>query len=180
MGNVAQVGLPGLLGLLVACATSAPPNTAGGGASHVPPPGQADGAPAEPPLSNDVRGVATLTIQTHCGGAMPAPGEVMSREQPAASRRLYVRAAGDGTQVAVVTTDAQGAFAMTLPPGEYCLVDSARADDKTQPSQWIDPECLASYRKSCDASFRVPRREPLAVALAQGCFEPCYRGPMPP
>jgi hypothetical protein len=185
-----------LLGL-AACATSAPPARTAASEPDVAgvpdaapapaPPAPPDAAPAAPPdaapavaaPSNDVHGTVALNIATHCGGAAPRPDEQMSRRQLAVGHKLYVRAKS-GKKVAEVTSDKSGAFAIHLAPGAYCLISAGKADDKTPPSQYVDAACLASYRAQCDAVFTVPRAEPVVVELYQGCFGPCYHGPMPP
>jgi hypothetical protein len=176
-----------LLGL-VACA---PPPPAAKTAASDPPgpaPSSPDAAPAPPPdaapalvaPSNDVHGTVALNIATHCGGATPRADEQMSRRQLAIGHKLYVRSRTGSANLAEVTTDKSGAFVLDLAPGEYCLIDAIKADDKTKPSEWVDAACLARYRTQCDATITVPRAEPVAVELSQGCFGPCYRGPMPP
>jgi hypothetical protein len=178
-----------LLGLVVACATSPPPakmaasDPAGRNvpvspdAAPAPPP---DAAPAAVAPSNDIHGTVALNVTTYCGGAAPRPGQQLSSRQLAVGHKLYLRSRKGGANLAEVTSDRSGAFAITLAPGEYCLISAGKADDRTQPSEWVDAACLANYRQQCDAVFTVPRAEPVAVELYQGCFGPCYHGPMPP
>ena len=178
-----------LLGL-VACATPPPPAKTAANDPSGPAPSSPDAAPAPAPPpdaapavvapSNEVHGTVALNVTTYCGGAAPRPGQQLSTRKLAAGHKLYVRAPKGRANLAEVTTDQSGAFAIHLEPGEYCLISAGKTEDRTQPSQYVDAACLANYRTQCDAIITVPRAEPVAVELHSGCFGPCYHGPMPP
>jgi hypothetical protein len=175
---------------VVACATAPPPApTAAAGnvadsAADAAPVADADAdavpdvAPAPPP--GNVHGVATLTTYLRCGGAKPRPEDPVSSVSPGAGHTLYFRRSGSRKNVATVTTDANGAFGLDLPRGEYCVIDALKADDKTPASAWTDDACLRAYRVACDLVFSAPSGGALAVPLTKSCLPPCYHGPMPP
>ena len=142
---------------------------------------RADAAPAAPDAGTtkpvEVHGSVTLAVERHCGGAAPPRDEKPRPPAVAPRYKLYVESGGK--KIATVTTDARGAFTVSLQPGEYCIVDSARADDATRASRTIEATCLEKWQRACDVTFRVPRAEPIEVALVKTCQHPCYVGPQP-
>lgn len=147
--------------------------------------------PPPPPVPGEgtlVRGNATLTAATYCGGAAPPPGMPMQSSGPAGGKKLLVRRGSvnkAGPVVAEVTTDRLGLFELRLPPGTYCLIEEGKRDlaPSGVATQFTDAKCLEEWRAACDATFRVEPGQALVstgVAFFQECFGRCYRGPLPP
>jgi len=145
--------------------------------------------PASPPGQGTlVRGNATQTSATYCGGAAPPPGMPMSSSGPASGRKLLVRrgSVNQATPVlAEVTTDQRGLFELRLPPGTYCLIEEGKRDLAPAGAvpQFTDAQCLKQWRATCDATFTVEPGQAMVgtgVAFFQECFGHCYNGPAPP
>ena len=127
----------------------------------------------------------TLSIQPPgwCGGARPPAEYQPPPAEPAANATLIVRTGGensDSAPVTTITTGADGSFSAALTEGTYCLV----LDDKKARPAAADPNrdqaCLEQHWKTCDAVVTLPASAPTEIVRSNGCFGPCYRGPMPP
>jgi hypothetical protein len=138
------------------------------------------GACAPPAPKKGISGQAFLNRAVHCGGAAPRPGEKMTDRSAAGSRQLFIRPGNknDVTKKATeVTTSPDGSFTVDLPDGEYCIVDLGKKD-MPKGGQYTDQSCLQGWVTQCDAVVKAPGS--VTVELQQGCFGPCYRGPLPP
>lgn len=142
----------------------------------------------------NVRGSATMTSATYCGGPAPLPGMPLSTTVPLGGTRLLVRGGdhnADSPVVAEVMTDAHGWFDLELPPGMYCLIGEKKrslappaAGAQAADPSFYDQACLAEEARKCDATFKVPPRPAPTVTVGVNfywpCFGLCYRGPLPP
>jgi len=149
------------------------------------------GTLAEAQSHMTVHGVATIERSTCCGGAMVRPGRVCSASE-AYSGEITVRPGtrNVGRVVAHVRVSSGGAFSLNLAPGTYCLVGDVKAGGAGRAGQRgqvaaetdanRDPECMQRYMSECESVIHVPSTARVEVRIQQGCFGPCYRGPMPP
>jgi hypothetical protein len=132
-----------------------------------------------------VHGKATQT-GSYCGGAAPSEAHLRQLQTPSPlSIKFLVRAGvqnSDAAPVATFTPGEAGAFSVSLPRGDYCVVREARsASVGGPPSQFVDEACMATWRLGCDAVWHVDAADVDGTFnLAQSCFGPCYSGPMPP
>ncbi|HEX8438678.1 hypothetical protein, partial [Archangium sp.] len=134
-----------------------------------------------------VRGQAIRTTQTYCGGARPPKGMELSRREPESGKRILVRRGSENTAsevLAEATSDAAGAFVLSLPAGTYCLVEEAkRALTPTGPTPaLVDAGCLENWHRTCDAVVEVPAsgEVPVTLDFYKGCNARCYEGPAVP
>jgi hypothetical protein len=173
-------------------------------------PGTARGAShaalSEPAASGDAserRVVSGRVVQTsdYCGGAHPPDEllEALRKEKPFPNKTIYVRAGGvnqPSEPVAKFTTDAEGRFQISLPPGTYCLIeenkklemkipDIMKENQQLPPSQayqFEGQDCLRKWWNSCDATLTVGKDDVKNVVIKfhQTCRPPCITGgPMP-
>jgi hypothetical protein len=109
----------------------------------------------------------------------------LSKRSPEPGRRLLVRRGAENTAgqvLAEVTSDASGAFILSLAPGTYCFIQEAKRALSGPAPENTDPGCLDNWRRTCDAVVEVPERgeSPVTIELHEGCFHPCFEGPFPP
>jgi hypothetical protein len=134
-----------------------------------------------------VRGQVVLSTQTYCGGAPPSDDMVLSKRAPEPGKRLLVRRGSENTASEVLaqpTSDASGTFKVSLPPGTYCFIEEAKREltPKGPPPANVDPSCLESRRRTCDAVVEVPDKGEVSVTVEfhKGCLPECADGPFPP
>ena len=143
------------------------------------------GAPTPDTSLPRIQGQVFLTTQTYCGGARPPEGLELSKRAPEPGRRLLVRRGSENSAseaVAAVTSDASGAFVLSLPPGTYCFVEEAKRELAGPTPENTDPGCLDNWRRTCDAVVEVPAsgEVPVTLELYKGCQPLCSEGPFPP
>ena len=144
--------------------------------------------------------VSGKVIQTneYCGGANPSEEiiEALRKEKPLPDKRLFVRA---GTLNKITrpvlqsfTTDAEGNFEISLPPGDYCVIEEGKKDqlkipDFSKENEKLPPaeayrltseECLRTWWRACDQTLRVKRQSLKGVVIRfhQRCNPPCITG----
>jgi hypothetical protein len=134
-----------------------------------------------------VRGQTILTTQTYCGGARPPEGMELAKKAPEPGKRLLVRRGSLNTEsevLAEATSDASGAFTVSLPPGTYCFIEEAKRElTPTGPTpENVDASCLEDWRRTCDAVVEVPAtgEVPVTLDFYKGCTERCSEGPFLP
>ncbi len=155
---------------------------------------------AHPSISGKV-----VQTSAYCGGAAP-PEELLEslrKEKPFPNKALVVRAGSANTLKSPVlrefTVDAEGNFKISLPPGEYCILDAAKRDkprisdyakgaakipgppSPTEPYR-VDEECLRAWWQSCDITLKLGKRSlrNVLIKFHQGCYPPCVTGyPIP-
>lgn len=107
-----------------------------------------------------VKGVTTVA-STLCGGA-PARPEVVAKAatpklDPGAHLRLYRGRSAQG-EALEVKSDAEGRFTLTLPAGDWCVVDGRRQIlPGSKPIPGADVKCWASAALGCDAIWAIDR-----------------------
>jgi hypothetical protein len=111
----------------------------------------------------------------------------LSRSEPASGKRILVRRGSENTAsevVAEATSDAAGAFVLSLPAGTYCLIEAAKRElTPTGPTATdVDVGCLQNWHRTCDAVVEVPQvgEVPVTLDFYKGCNERCYEGPAVP
>lgn len=150
-----------------------------------------------------VSGTVTQTF-SYCGGARPS-NEMLAKlaePKPFANKKLFIKKGktNDINSVAVVevVADSAGNFSVSLPSGDYCIVDEFKSksnfneilkkyEKETTNYSAVDPECLKNWFSTPDAVFTVTKTglKDLNVAYHHPCSwrsVPCanYRGPLPP
>ena len=121
------------------------------------------------------------TARTHhpyCGGASPSPEMAAGAWTPDAGVTFVVTAGSthtDARPVATFRTDASGAFSLTLPPGQYCVVPEARGPAPTSAPPGADLACLVAQWRTCAAVADV---KGAPVSLAIDTHRPCSWNPL--
>ena len=146
-----------------------------------------------------------VQTSTYCGGAAPTEEilESLRKEKPFPNKALVVRAGSANHLKSPVlrefTADAEGNFKVSLPPGEYCILDAAKKDklstsdhakdaakvlgppSPTEPDR-VDENCLRAWWQSCDITVKLGKRSlrNILIKFHQGCYPPCVTGyPIP-
>lgn len=149
--------------------------------------------------------IKVLQSSSYCGGAEISPEEMaeISKPRPHANKKCFVRKGSKNDVkapvVATFTSDANGNFTLSLPPGEYCIVDSRKYDKKyiadiarkyKKAGQYYsaaDLNCLKAWLVTPDAVFIV--KEEGENKIEVNYYTPCgwdttpciqYDGPLPP
>ena len=126
-----------------------------------------------------------LRAGSWCGGAATTP-QMMERYKPRpTTARFEVLPGKTGSSAAPVVTfnpDANGEFSLSLPPGDYCVMEPGKTDKpKANYGQWVDAACMATWKKTCSVVWHVESKDTnVTFTLSDPCFGPCYRGPWPP
>jgi len=146
-----------------------------------------------------------LQSSSYCGGAEISPEEMaeMSKPRPLANKKCYVRKGSKNDVkapvVATFISDANGNCTLSLPPGEYCLVDERKYDKKFIADiarkykkaglyhSAADLNCLKAWLATPDAVFTI--KEDGENKVEVNYYTPCgwdstpciqYNGPLPP
>ncbi len=148
--------------------------------------------------------ISGKVVQTseYCGGANPS-GEILEalrKEKPFPNKQLFVRT-GTVNKVAKpilqsFTTDAEGHFEISLPPGDYCVIEEHKKNqlkipDFTKENEKLpasdayrltSEDCLRVWWKACDKTLRVKRASLKGVVIRfhLECHPPCVTGGPPP
>ena len=152
--------------------------------------------------------VVSGTVQrtgVYCGGARPTDEILQSimEPKPLSGKKLFVKKGktNDLSKTAILefTSDSLGNFSITLPPGDYCIVDEFKNSKtnyqnilstyKTETKDYsaVDPECLRGWFSEPDLVIVVPKSglKNIKVIYVDKCpwnKIPCvtYHGPLPP
>jgi hypothetical protein len=146
-----------------------------------------------------VSGTITYTSD-YCGGAAP-PEELLNQLKtptPYMGKILHIRAAqtNDFSKPILHTlvTDSLGHFSVSLPPGNYCMIDDFRKDgsfvqtlNKKNNLSTNNQQCVDDWLNSCLYSFTVTQANITNIQLNihRICFVPegvpcvSYDGPLP-
>jgi len=133
-----------------------------------------------------------------CGGANPSDEilELLRKEAPVANKTFYVRGGSMNSPKQAVllqfTTDKQGDFKISLPPGDYCIVEEIKKDESGMPDvsklneelpesqkyQLAGPNCLQKWWMTCDYSLKVGKqnRKDVVIRFHRTCNPPCILG----
>ncbi len=143
-----------------------------------------------------------LETRDYCGGANPSHEmlEYLRTAHPVAGMKLYIRGGEvnrlENPILQTVTSDAQGKFQTSLPPGDYCFVGEAKKDelkvpDFTKENQQIaaspgsgrpykltSEQCLRAWWSTCDKTIQVQQQDLRGVVIPfhRGCNPPCVQG----
>ncbi|MFN3404112.1 MAG: prealbumin-like fold domain-containing protein [Cytophagaceae bacterium] len=153
-----------------------------------------------------VKGRVTFT-SSYCGGAAPTDEilELHQRQQPLANKTLYIRQGKENNTakkiISTIITDSKGEFQISLPPGNYVVVDDRKRDknlfnqilkDHSQETEYYyktDIVCLQDWIKTPDATFCITGKEKSFLPVEINYHLPCswgsvpctqYTGPLPP
>lgn len=147
-----------------------------------------------------LRTVCGKVVQTsdYCGGANPSEEilEFLRKEKPFPDKEVFVRAGNvnaiNQTILQKFTTDLEGNFKISLPPGDYCFIDESKKDtwkvpDFTKENQNLAPsqqyhltsaECLKQWWQTCDKTLKVEKQnlEDVVIKYHRACHPPCVVG----
>lgn len=142
----------------------------------------------------------------YCGGARPSENmlERLATPTPYQGKVFYIRSGErnnlNSPILYTVVTDSTGHYSVSLPPGNYCMIDEFRKDtsfildvykrDPTlQPNYLVvhDKECLQNWFNSCFYGFTILDTDVSNINfnIHRSCFRPegvpCidYNGPLP-
>lgn len=145
------------------------------------------------------RTISGKVVQTsdYCGGANPSEEilEFLRKEKPFPNKEVFVRAGNVNAikqTILKFTTDAEGNFKISLPPGDYCFIDDSKKDalrvpDFTKENQNLAPsqqyhltseECLKQWWETCDKTLKVEKKDLKGVVIKyhRACNPPCVVG----
>lgn len=133
-----------------------------------------------------------------CGGANPSDEilEMLRKEAPVANKTFYARGGSmNSAKQAVLlqfTTDTQGNFKISLPPGDYCIVEESKKDESGMPDvsklneklpesqkyQLASPNCLQKWWRTCDYNLKVGKQnlKDVVIRFQRTCNPPCILG----
>lgn len=151
-----------------------------------------------------VNGIITST-ESYCGGA-PPPSDLLAElntPKPIVQIELFIRKDVNDISKPIlytVTTDDKGQFSITLPVGNYVVVDSRKKDKviynqtlekykvETNNTSAIDIECYKQYIKEPDFYIKVTSSSKQPISISHNYHKKCdwagapcveYRGPLP-
>ena len=140
----------------------------------------------------DVSGMV-LETRSYCGGAAPSFEQLHPKPLPVIGAKLYIKKGNTNQFPAAIidsiTTDTAGKFSLSLPPGDYCLVEAPKKGKLLFPpndqySQW-DTACYRKNYEQCDYLLSVKgKTSDVQIVFSRPCpwHVPCrnYSGPLPP
>jgi hypothetical protein len=122
-----------------------------------------------------VSGVTTVATRI-CGGPKPSPEMIEAtkpRVDPGAHVRLY-RGRNAKGEALEVKSDEKGQFSLTLPDGDWCVVDGRREHlPGTKPPAGADPKCWAEAAAGCDQIWKIEAQLKAPPMLALHFDKPC-------
>lgn len=136
---------------------------------------------------------AVLETSDYCGGAAPSPDQLHPTPLGKQGVKLYIRPGKTNNWktglVDSIVSGLNGVFSISLPPGDYCIVEASKKGMPVVPennpfSQW-DSACYMENYQQCDYSLNVSgNMENVKIVLTRHCLwtTPCmsYNGPLPP
>ncbi len=143
------------------------------------------------------RTVSGKVVETndYCGGAAPTEEmlEWLRKEKPVPRKELFVRAGtanGSSRILLKFTTDAEGNFKISLPSGDYCIIEESKREPPKVPhtskGAWnaagSQPTCLQKWYGTCDKTLTVGQQDlkDVLIKFHRTCNPPCTTGGPPP
>ncbi len=154
--------------------------------------------------SSRTRVLSGRVVQTssYCGGANPSQEilEELRKQKPYPNKTLFVRAGTVNDLAKPIlqrfASDAEGNFKISLPPGDYCIVEEAKKDKPAAPDfskeneelaksggggeayRLTSLECLKQWSGTCDKTIKVEKRNVtgMVIEFHHGCNPPCVKG----
>jgi hypothetical protein len=143
------------------------------------------------------RAVSGKVVETgdYCGGAAPTEQmlEWLRKEKLVPRKELFVRAGTANRSSPIVlkfATDAEGNFRISLPPGDYCIIEESKKEPPKAPKAskgaWngadSQPTCLQKWYGTCDKTLTVGQQDlkDVLIKFHRACHPPCTTGGPPP
>jgi hypothetical protein len=122
--------------------------------------------------------------------------DFLRQEKPFPGKLLFIRAGAVNNfaepALQSFTSDAAGNFELSLPPGDYCVVEESKKDklkipDFTKENADLAPrdayrltseQCLREWWQACDRSLKVGKQDLKGVVIHfhHTCRPPCVIG----
>ena len=135
-----------------------------------------------------------MQTASYCGGAQPTQEMIKKLRTPSGIPfgKLFVKKTlvnEEGARIIdTIRADANGNFSITLPAGNYCLVEEWKSKPFKLPlnskMQTVDAACYRKLYNTCDYQLNITEDMPdLKFNFHRPCYFnlPCisYKGPMP-
>jgi len=149
---------------------------------------------------SSLRTISGTVVQTsdYCGGIAPPEElrESLRKEKPYPRKELFVRGETVNKYSHPVlerfVSDEEGRFKISLPPGNYCVVEASKRDDLKLPattkgnapadqSSAADRDCLEKWYRTCDKTLKIGKQNLKGVVIKfhHTCNPPCVTGGPP-
>jgi len=137
-----------------------------------------------------------METKSYCGGAQPSP-EIMAnlnKPSPIPFAKLFVKKGTENKEKAevieIITADSIGNFSISLPAGNYCVVEEWKTKKFELPEntefQTVDSACYRNLYNNCDYQLLITDKniDNIKIVFHRNCpwGQPCisYHGPLPP
>jgi hypothetical protein len=133
---------------------------------------------------------------SYCGGAQPSKEILDSCNTPRGVPfgKLFVKEGsknGESSKIVdTIVANANGNFSISLPAGDYCLVEEWKSKPYKLPlktkDQTVDSACYKNLYNTCDFQLNITNKdvENIKILFHRKCLfnQPCvsFHGPLPP